>query len=205
MKFLEKFGRCEVIKDSKTDKISIKINTISDIDTLYALLKKQMPVINQLIKTYDRLILYNNYVVVYKGNLCGLCDYSIYVIFPIRFREILVSEEFGIAEVRGYKKGIYSLAKRCFLTHLIFEEADICETGVITVRENGFWGLLDKSGNVILPIVYDNIWVGIKRHVYYIVQKLDGYAVFYPKDGELKSEFFVNKWLVDEFIDENFY
>ncbi|MDA3051900.1 WG repeat-containing protein [Campylobacter sp. JMF_01 NE2] len=71
-------------------------------------------------------------------------------------------------------------------TDIIFEEM-ICEKeGIIRLKQNGKWGLIDENGNEILPPTFYEEFEFIKiLSDDYIKIKLDGDVIIIDKKGNI--------------------
>ena len=105
---------------------------------------------------------------------------------PCVYDEIYIYKDY--AEVKKDEKmGIYSLNTKTFIIPLEFELASLESIGGITVKKDGFCGVYDIKGNIVIPIEYEEIWAGDKKEKVYIALKNETYIVFDFYGNKLKE------------------
>ncbi len=122
------------------------------------------PIYDQVIPCFSKVDSPFYFIVVMDGK-SGLCSYSGKLIIPIEYDFITVKSAFILVQVGG-KVGAYSLSGEKILEPMYQELfSDLSRRGEpmqhksekhISFRLNGKFGVIDTSGNEIIPAIYDH-------------------------------------------------
>ena len=103
---------------------------------------------------------YKNSIVKKNGNY-GVIDSIGNVIIPIKFEKVYENID-GFYTVKDHycQYGFYSSAGK-MIAPTIYSEVGIFMDELCDVRRYDKWGKIDKSGNLVIPIIYDKFWMNM--------------------------------------------
>jgi len=100
---------------------------------------------------------YDYYCLAKQGGKTGVIDTTGQLVVPCVYDEINPSEDLNVVDiVRKKKHGIFSLAEHKELVAPLYDNAFFFEGNYAIVQQHKKFGAIDKSGNIIVPIQYDN-------------------------------------------------
>lgn len=117
----------------------------------------------RLLTIYDDYRLYNDYVIVRKNELVGVCDSTFTELLPCRYKDFYnLMPPLFVAESIDDQKIIVKTGGEA-LTKDSYEDVELLKykDGIMValVKNNDKWGIIDVDGHAVTPMVFDNIYV----------------------------------------------
>ena len=107
------------------------------------------------------------YVLAKQNKKSGLVDTVGNLVVPCAYDEIKTTENFDLLDVVSNKKhGLFSLTTRKEIVAPLYDEPIWFDEEYAYVRLNKKYGIIDKSGKIIVPITYfgdDDAWIELDR------------------------------------------